>query len=753
MADQAHIATRGSASHTRSIGITQRVTPLAISWTGEMRTRFSDFQVNEIKEDGSVLHLSHLGLADEEAPASGAKPESKAQPAAEEAKKEVTTANAEKPAPSDKAETKPSARPEQTYDVSDEDASALETLTDKRFAQELVELYKAAQGADHEKKKPVTSEPMDDRTKRGQVHQEIRRIFKSRIDTNTTDTGAIVASLVSPRRNNNNNNKNRGNRDRRDRRREEKPAGEYLHFTLFKENRDTMDAVNQLARFLKVKPQVIGYAGTKDRRASTAQRCSVRYMRPRNLAGINGRLWGVSTGDYEYSDRPVYLGQLLGNEFVIAIKSCHIVGESSDVPIAQQVEKLQKNAQAAIAHMAEHGWINYFGHQRFGTHQVGTHQVGQLILGDKYEEAVKALLRYDEEIAAKAEAGDMPEEPSKRDEYLRNQACMLFLTNKDVEKAIQIMPRRFSGETSIFRHLNRQGAQSRRDFIGSLVHITRGLRSMYLHAYQSYVWNHAASRRWEIHGDAVVAGDLVIAPAESTPLVSGQDQDGDDIVNPVDDDEDAPVRARPLSAEEAASGRFTIFDIVLPTPGYDVVYPDNDIGVFYKEFMGRAENGPLDPHKMRRMRREFSLPGRYRKLMNRFLAVPSIEVRAYTDDTEQMHPTDLDTIKAAKSSGRKRSREDADVESAAKKTKVEGDAPVSAEVDMTEANVRDGQEKPTPVAEDTAAPADAAPATNTPTKLVAIVRFQLGRSAYATIALRELMGDPPEDPVSASEEA
>ncbi|KAJ3528781.1 hypothetical protein NM208_g10049 [Fusarium decemcellulare] len=725
MAD--HYATRGSASYTRSLGIRQRVTPLAITWTGEMRTRFSDFQVNEINEDGSVLHLKQLGLADEEPPAQEAKQEAKAEPAYGKSKKEDSAQNGEKPATSDNTETRPATQPEQTSEVSPEDVSTLESLTDQRFTQELVELYKAGPGADHEKKKSVTSEPMDDRPKRGQVHQEIRRIFKSRIDTNTTDTGAIIASFV-PSRKGNNKRGGRGNRDRRERR-EEKPAGEYLHFTLF-----------------KAESRHHGCC-TKDRRASTVQRCSVRYMRPRNLHGINGKIWGVSTGDYEYKDKPVFLGQLLGNEFVIAIKSCQMVGEATDGPIAQQVEKLKKNVDSALAHMAKHGWINYFGHQRFGTHEVGTHEVGQMILGDKYEEAVKALLHYDEEIAEKAEAGDIPEEPSKRDEYLRNQACMLFLTNRNVEKAIQIMPRRFSAENSIFRHLNRQGAQSRRDFIGSLVHITRGLRSMYLHAYQSYVWNHAASRRWELHGDTVIAGDLIIAPTESTPLVSGQDQDGDDIVNPVEDDEDAPVRARPLSAEEAASGNYTIFDIVLPTPGYDVIYPENDMGAFYEEFMGRAENGSLDPHKMRRMRREFSLPGRYRKLMNRFLATPSAEVRAYTDDTEQMHPTDLDTIKAARSASRKRSREDAGSEPAIKKTKVEGEA---TDVEMKEASAQDDQGETAPSVEDPTGSDETAPTNQQATKLAAVVKFQLGRSAYATIALRELMGDPPES-VSVSE--
>ncbi|SCV25676.1 related to pseudouridine synthase TruD/Pus7 [Fusarium fujikuroi] len=733
MAEQSHHAVRGTASYTRSIGISQRVTPLATPWTGEMRTRFSDFQVNEIKEDGTVLHLQQVGLADEEAPAVVVNKEFNGESTAQETKTDEPAKDSLKQ-PSSETATRPESapQPEAVNDVSPEDATILEGLTDQRFSQELIGVYRSGHGADHEKRKSVTSEPMDDRAKRGQVHQEIRRIFKSRIDTNTTDEGAIVATLIPPRKANS---KKRG-RGGRGGGREEKPAGEYLHFTLFKENRDTMDAVNQIARFLKVKPQVIGYAGTKDRRASTVQQCSVRYMRPRNLAGINGRIWGVSTGDYDYKDKPIYLGQLLGNEFVIAIKSCQIVGESNDQPIAQRVEVLKKNVDQALSHMNEHGWINYFGHQRFGTHEVGTHQIGQLILGDKYEEAVMSLLHYDVKIAQRAEAGDIPDEPSKRDEYLRNQACMLFLTDKDVDRAIKLMPRRFSAENSIFRHLNRQGAQSRRDFIGSLVHITRGLRSMYLHAYQSYIWNHAASRRWELHGENVIAGDLIIAPTESVPLVSGQDQDGDDIINPVEDDEDAPVRARPLTAEEAASGNYTIFDIVLPTPGYDVVYPENDIGEFYKDFMGRDENGNLDPYKMRRMRREFSLPGRYRKIMNRFLATPSAEVRAYSDDAEQMHPTDLDNIKASKGPSRKRSHEEVDSGSTVKKTKVENGTPASTEVEMTYAQAE--------TSDDGSAP-EAAPASQEPTKVAVVVKFQLGRSAYATIALRELMGDPTED--------
>ncbi|KKP07676.1 hypothetical protein THAR02_00212 [Trichoderma harzianum] len=732
MSDQAHYNVRQSASHAKSIGITQRATPLRFPWVGDLRVRFSDFQVNEIGKDGVVVHLHKIGLngQDKQAAQEADTPKEQQEPASNAGYADANDAN---DTPQEK----------EIIEVPAEDITALSNLAGEKFAQELVQLFRDSQVEASEKKKPVVSEPVDDRSKRGEIHQEIRRIFNSRIETSTDDAGAIIASFSAPTKRGK---RGRGGRNRNRNKQDDQPIGEYLHFTLFKDNRDTMDAVNQIARILKVKPQVINYAGTKDRRASTVQRCSVRYTRDRSLAGINGKLWGITTGDYEYKSEPIHLGELLGNEFAITIKNCQIVGEDSAKPISEQVDLMRANVQSALDHMTEHGWINYFGHQRFGTHQIGTHEVGKLILGDNYEGAINAILAYDEEIAQKAETEGIPDEPAKRDEYSRHLACMLFKTEKDVEKAIEIMPRRFSAEVCVLRHLNRQGKQSRRDFVGALIHITRGLRSMYLHACQSHVWNHAASRRWELHGEKVVKGDLVIVETEAVPQVSGQDQDGDDIINPSAeyDDDDVPLRARPLTEEEASSGKYTVHDIVLPTPGYDVIYPDNEIGEFYKDFMGREENGSLDPHKMRRMRREFSLPGRYRKLMNRFLAKPAVEFKTYVSDEEQMHPTDLDLIRAARKagSGNKRSREEGDDARPSKVAKVEGEDQASTEATQTEEASKDaatGNDK----AEE-APKAEEVMEVDQPLKIAAVIKFQLGRSAYATVTLRELMGDPPE---------
>ncbi|TQV99527.1 pseudouridine synthase TruD/Pus7 [Cordyceps javanica] len=753
MADPAKYHPRGAPSRDKVLGITQRATPLEFSWAGEMRVRFSDFQVNEIGLDGKVVHLKNVGLTEEQKQAEGI---TQAEPVT--APKELEA----KPAEEQSEKPKP---PVKVIEVAPEDVKILAGLAGDKFTQELVDMFREAQTVDPEQRvKPVSSEPIDDKYTRGQIHQEVRRIFQSRVDTTTDGSGGIVATAIrdrprgkkrgrggagGPQQRDNNNN----NRERKDNR----PAAEYLHFTLYKDNRDTMDAVTQIARMMRSKPQSIGYAGTKDRRASTAQRCSIRYTHQRSLAGLNGNLWGIATGDYEYRDEGIHLGQLLGNEFVITLKNCKVVQESGEAPkpITEQLTLLRSNVGAALEHMAAHGWINYFGHQRFGTHHIGTHEIGKLILGDKYEEAVDALLTYDAELAAQyetvvaeqqrqqeqeQESGATPNK-TNMEELARHYACMLFCTGKDVNKAASMMPRRFAAEVCVTRHLTRGGASSMRDFVGSLTHITRGLRSMYLHAYQSHVWNHAASVRWERHGSKVIAGDLVVDDddAAAAPLYGGKDQDGDDIINPVaEDDDSTPVRARPLTEAEAASGRYTVHDVVLPTPGYQVAYPDNDVGDFYAEFMARPENGGLDPRKMMRMRREFSLPGRYRKLMNRFLAPPSVEFRTYADDKEQMHPTDLDVIKAAAAAAAAAAvaapvaettgttkgdgKEEEEEEPAAKKARVDEDG--------TNGAVEQGESaQPSPPAE----------------KIAAVVKFQLGRSAYATVTLRELMGDIQED--------
>jgi tRNA pseudouridine13 synthase len=178
---------------------------------------------------------------------------------------------------------------------------------------------------------------------------------------------------------------------------------------------------------------------------------------------------------------------------------------------------------------------------------------------------------------------------------------------------------------------------------------------MYVHAYQSLVWNMVASERWARYGDKVIEGDLVIVDTQGAKqaLKDDLDENGEIVVHPAGDDfavthDDLYERARALSAEEAESGKYTIFDIVLPTPGYDMEYPRNDIGDFYKEFMSSERGGRLDPADMRRNQKDFSLSGNYRKLMAKVGKDLSFEVKVYHDEKEQLVETDLEKLDKSK---------------------------------------------------------------------------------------------------------
>ena len=64
-----------------------------------------------------------------------------------------------------------------------------------------------------------------------------------------------------------------------------------------------------------------------------------------------------------------------------------------------------------------------------------------------------------------------------------------------------------------------------------------------------------------------------------------------------------------LTAGDISSNKYTIEDVVLPLPGYDVIYPEHDCRDYMKKLM---ENDGLDINDMRRKQKDCSLSGTYR---------------------------------------------------------------------------------------------------------------------------------------------
>ena len=518
---------------------------------------------------------------------------------------------------------------------------------------------------------------------------------------------------------------------------------------MFKENRDTIEVTQLLRKMMNIKSSVL-VAGTKDRRAATTQRCSVKLRTAAELSALNRKLVHVKTGDYERRPIALRMGELQGNEFTIVVKDCHLANDE-ELPVLDRVAAFKAILEPARRHMYEHGWINYFGHQRFGTWDIRTHQVGMFIIGGRYEAAVKSILYYDPKVIDNKDVNSEYKRSGRSDECSRAQCIKTFEDTQDSTAALKNLAPRFNAERAIIGHLGR-GASVAKDFPGALLKVPRTLRTLYMHSYQSLVWNHAAAKRWELYGSNVVEGDLV-AIEPRAPERDTEDQDGGEVVFPDDPEDQDPgaVTAHVVTAEEAAAGKFSIFNVILPSPGYATKLPTNEVREFYKEFMGRPENGGIDAENMPRHHKDFSVEGKYRRLMGRFLAEPEFEVRAYADNNEQLFPTDLDLIiektrredqenlnkgGAQKDGNNKRQREidgngmaEGEAGLVAKKAKVDR----GEEADAAAANADVGV---APV--DVDKPVDDDAHSEKSDKVAVILKFRLGRGAYATVVAREL---------------
>jgi tRNA pseudouridine13 synthase len=576
--------------------------------------------------------------------------------------------------------------------------------------------------------KAVISPPITDKDTRTQAHQSLRRMFPNLLESAMEENQAIRVKATPPAerkkkgkgggREQQSQGRRRGGMDW------EELGGEYLHFNLYKENKDTMEVVGFLGSKLNCGSKGFGFAGTKDRRACTVQRVCVKRQTAQRIQTFNRSLFNAAVGDFEYRHNDLKLGDLMGNEFTITLRDCHFQNEEG-LDFDQRRKLANDVVSRAITDFSEKGFVNYYGLQRFGSFAASTDAIGRKMLQDDLAGAVEDLLAYSDVALAASNGTDTDSTIQvSQDDRNRAKALHIWQTKGSGSEALDFLPRKFTAERNIIQHLSSRNSKSGRydrkqDWQGALMTIPRNLRLMYVHAYQSLVWNTVAGKRWATHADSVVQGDLVLVNEHRDKEESNnknskpdtiEDQDGEHIINP-SGTEDANAasadfeRARPLSASEASGGKYNIWDVVLPQPGFDVEYPQNAIGDFYKEFMGSEKGGRLDPHNMRRPWREVSLSGGYRKFMSRPLGPLDFEVHEYRKTDEQFVETDMQRL------GRERDVGHKTVEA---KKENGGDA-----------EMEDGEEKEEEIQEEK--------------KIAVVLKLQLASSQYATMALRELM--------------
>lgn len=260
----------------------------------------------------------------------------------------------------------------------------------------------------------------------------------------------------------------------------------------------------------------VGFSGTKDKRALTTQWFSFLTRRPDDevldqLASITR----CEVLDHARLNKSLRLGMHTGNAFRILVRA-----------LEGDVEDARERVDGALGHIRHLGGVpNFFGLQRFGSYRPLTHLVGRDIVHGDLEGAVMRYLA----------------DPSGREAEDILAVRKEMADTRDWKRLQDTLPKPLRFERAMVQHLSRDPE----DWQGALRQLPRNLVVLFIHAYQSYLYNKVLSARIRegLPLDRAIEGDLVL------PLGAGG------IVPP--DPEPVPVTARRLDKvnHQLAKGR------------------------------------------------------------------------------------------------------------------------------------------------------------------------------------------------------
>ncbi len=246
---------------------------------------------------------------------------------------------------------------------------------------------------------------------------------------------------------------------------EKKDNGKHLCLKVKLFNWETNRFVKILSKNLGISRHRIKFAGNKDKRGVTIQYfCILNYPRKINL-----NLKDVEILDEFRSNREINIGDLYGNKFEIVVR---------DAKCDDRVDKIEGELNGFFP--------NFFGVQRFGASRPITHIVGKFIIKGRYDEAVRYYIGF----------------PSSFDE---DDGRKIFFENMDAREAIKNISKNASYERAMLNYL----IKNEEDYVGALKQLPKNLLLLFVHGYQSYIFNKILSKRLEI-GIDVQVGDIIM---------------------------------------------------------------------------------------------------------------------------------------------------------------------------------------------------------------------------------------------------
>lgn len=269
------------------------------------------------------------------------------------------------------------------------------------------------------------------------------------------------------------------------------PSGEgpNLWIWIEKLGRTTLDVLLDISRDLHISRKRMGFAGMKDKKAITRQWICISNIDSEEqfeeVMSLKDEIHNTKFLKVIRSQKKLRMGQLIGNKFKIIIKDIHNNDIDTSVEIAKDVlEKLEKT-----------GVPNYFGWQRFGKPRTNTHLVGKALLSNDLKETVRRYI------------GNPHEEEGEELKIART-----LYDEGDIEKSFNHMPTGMRYERMMLKQLLKEQKKEITDesYKKTIMSLPKPLNRMFVHAYQSYLFNKAVSKRIAMGIDKYVEGDIIM---------------------------------------------------------------------------------------------------------------------------------------------------------------------------------------------------------------------------------------------------
>ncbi len=322
--------------------------------------------------------------------------------------------------------------------------------------------------------------------------------------------------------------------------------GRFVIAKVWHRNWEMNRLVRRMSTNLRVSRSRIGFAGTKDGRSVATQLMS--FNAPiEDVTAL--AIPDVKILEAYRARRMIEIGDLSGNRFVIKV---------SDIGPGIEIQATCSAIKEKLDELR--GFPNFFGTQRFGSVRPITHLIGKALIRGDFEGAVMMYV-----------ANPMDEESSEA-----NDARRRLQETMDFKEALRTFPNRLTFERTMLMRLN----ETPGDYLGALRTLPPNLLMMFVHAYQSFLFNRIICERIRrgLSLREPMVGDLVL------PLTKGNLPDHD---NPILVTDDNLEKAR----RNASEGKAFVSGLLY---GTESTFAEGEMGAIEKSIIEAEDIQKLD---------------------------------------------------------------------------------------------------------------------------------------------------------------